>query len=91
MWKLIKIVIPEVKAYWKKLGYSIKYKTSQIKAIEKDGKDVDERCIMLLENWLDTPYGCTPKTWGKLIERISDVDELYAAAERIQEKLLEGN
>ena len=88
MWNLIKLVIPEVKAHWKNLAYSMEYKTAQIKAIETDGGDVSERCTELLQDWLDTSHGCTPKTWEKLLERIKDVDELYAAAERIKESLL---
>ena len=87
MWKLKKLVIPEVKAHWEDLAYSLDYKSAQIKAIERDGKDVSERCTKLLQDWLDTNHGCTPKTWEKLLERIKDVDELYAAAERIKEGL----
>ena len=82
-----KLVIPEVKAHWEDLAYSLDYETVQIKAIERDGKDVSERCTKLLQDWVDTNHGCTPKTWEKLFERIKDVDELYAAAERIEEGL----
>ena len=89
MWKLKKLVIPEVKAHWEDLAYSLEYQTPQIKAIERDGKDVNERCTKLLQDWLETNHGCTPKTWEKLLEKIKDVDELYSAAEHIQENLLE--
>ena len=65
----------------------MEYETAQIEAIEKDGKDVNEKCSKLLQNWLETSHGCTPKTWEKLLERIEDVDELYAAAERIKKKM----
>ena len=88
MWKLIKYVIPEVKAYWKPLAYSLGYEIAQVEAIERDGNDVNEKCTKLLQDWLETNHGCTPKTWEKLFERIKDVNELYAAVERIQENLL---
>ena len=86
MWKLKKLVIPEVKAHWEDLAYSMDYKTAQIQAIKRDGKDVSERCTKLLQDWLETNHGCAPKTWGKLVEKIKDVDELYAATERIKKK-----
>ena len=86
MWDLKKIVILEVKADWENLAYALGYKTAQIKAIERDGRDVNERCTKLLQDWLETNHGCAPKTWEKLLERISFVDELYAAASRIKEK-----
>ena len=89
MWKMKKIVIPEVKAHWEDLAYSMDYEIAQVDAIKENGKDVGERCSKLFKDWLETPHGCSPKTWGKLIERIRDVDELYAAADRIQERLLE--
>ena len=90
MRKLIKLVIPEVKAHWKNLAYSMDYKTAEINAMESDGKDVSERCTKLFEDWLDTNHGCTPKTWEKLLERIKEVPKLDAAAERIKENLLGG-
>ena len=88
MWTLKKLVIPEVMADWEDLAFSMGYKNAQIKAIKRDGKDVSEQCTKLLQDWLDTNHGWTPKTWEKLLERIKDVDQLYAAADRIKEGLL---
>ena len=90
MWKLRKLVVPEVKACWDNLAFSMEYEIPQVEAIKRDGKDVSEQCATkLFQDWLETSHGCTPKTWRKLLERIKDVDELYAAADRIKEKLLE--
>ena len=86
MWKLKKVVIPEVKAHWYDLAYSLNYEIAQVQLIERDGRDVSERCTKLLQDWLDTNHGCTPKTWEKLLERIKEVEKLYAAAGRIKEK-----
>ena len=86
--KLKKLVIPEVKAHWEDLAYSMGYEIAQVGAIDRDGRNVGERCTKLFEDWLESPHGCTPKTWGTLIVRIRDVDELYAAANRIQKNLL---
>ena len=86
--ELTKIVVPEVKAHWEDLAYSMGYEIADVKGIDRDGRNVGDRCTRLFEDWLESPRGCTPKTWKKLIERIRDVDELYAAAERIQKSLL---
>lgn len=87
MWDLISIVIPIVKACWVKLAYSMGYEISNVRGFEGDGKDLEERCQKLFEDWLTTDHGCTPKTWEKLLERIKAIDELKAAAEEIEEKL----
>ena len=87
MRELKNIVVPEVKAEWESLAISMDYRTSEIKAIRKDGDDVEERCLKLFQDWLDTPHGCTPKTWEVLLERIEEVDRLHASAERIRKKL----
>ena len=68
----------------------MEYTIAQVEAIKQDGKDVGDRCSKLFEDWLKTPHGCTPKTWGTLIKRIKDVDELYAAADQIQKEILGG-
>ena len=89
MGDLKKIVIPEVKAHWEDLAYSMKYTIPQVTAIEKDRdlKDLDDRCTKLFKDWLTTNNGCKPKTWQTLLERIEYVNELYAAAERIKKTL----
>ena len=86
---LKKIVIPEVKAHWEDLAYSMKFKISQVEAIERDRdlRGLDDRCTKLFVSWLTTDKGCKPKTWRKLLERIKEVNELYAAAEHIEKTL----
>ena len=39
------------------------------------------------KDWLKSPCDCTLKTWKKLIKRIRNVDELYAAADRIHKNM----
>ena len=89
MWKLIEIVVPEVNASWRNLAYSMGHKPRDIDSIESNGKDVEDRCTKLFEDWLKTDHGDTPRTWQKLLEKIERVSNLYAAAERIKKKLLE--
>lgn len=87
MWDLIKIVIPKIKADWKHLAYSLKYDIPTVKAIERDSRDSGHCCEKLFEDWLSTPHGATPKTWHTLLQKIKEVDSLFAAADDIQREL----
>ena len=89
MWDLIKIVIPKVKAEWKDLAYSMGFKIADIKALETDSnlRNLESQCEKLFENWLSGARGCTPKTLGKLLERIEAVESLFSAAEDIKKEL----
>ena len=87
MWDLIKIVIPEVKAEWKHLAYSMKYNTATVKAIKKDCSDSAECCETLFEDWLSTDHGAAPKTWSTLLQKINDVDTLATAVDDIKGQL----
>ena len=84
MWRLIKTVIPKIKAEWENVAYSMGYDLGTVDAIDKEcnGK-LDRCCQKLFSDWLATDHGCTPKTWQKLLERIGDVDNLAAAVEKI--------
>ena len=88
MWKLIRIVIPKVKASCETLAYSMGFGIEDVRALERDFKDSDKQCRKLFEDWLSGSRGCTPKTWEKLLERIREVDELHAAAGDIEKQLL---
>ena len=79
MWDLIRIVIPEVKASWVNLAYSMGYSVNAVSGFEKDGRDSGEQCRKLFENWLTTGQGCTPKTWQTLLDHLKQINELTAA------------
>ena len=83
------IVVPEVKAEWRSLAISMEYKGSEISTIKKDHDGVEEQCIKLFDDWLETSNGCTPKTWETLLERIKEVPKLFASEGRIRKKLLD--
>ena len=86
--KLQEIVVPEVKAEWYSLAISMEYNIPEISALKKNHEGVQERCIGLFVDWLQTPNGCTPKTWKTLLGRIKGVSNLFASEQRIREKLL---
>ena len=87
MWDMIKIVIPKVKANWKHLAYSLKYDIPDVKAIERDCRDSEQCCEKLFEDWLSTNHGVSPKTWCTLLQKIKEVNSLFAAADDIKREL----
>ena len=87
MWDIMKIVLPQIKSEWKYVATSLRYPPADVKAFEKDSHDVKECCYNLFTDWLSTNRGVTPKTWGRLIERIEDVDNLQDAVKKIKEEV----
>ena len=88
MWDLIKIVIPKIKADWKHFAYSLGYDIPIVKAIERDCRDDSGRCCEnLFEDWLSTDHGVPPKTWCVLLEKIKEVECLFAVADDIKRQL----
>ena len=87
MWDLIKIVIPKIKAEWKYFAYSLEYDIPIVKAIERDCRDSEQCCEKLFEDWLSTEHGVAPKTWCILLQKIKQVERLFAAADDIKSQL----
>ena len=88
MWKLIKIVIPKVKVYWKELAFCMKYSIETVEAFDRDGKDLYESCLKLFIDWLNSSHGPTPKTYKTLLEHIKEVDNLTTASREIKMELI---
>lgn len=89
MHELTKIVIPRVKAEWKDLAYAMRYEIGEVDAFYKDGRDLHERCVNLFTNWMKTNHFPTPQTYQTLLKYIRKVDNLTAASEEIEEKLVQ--
>ena len=49
--------------------------------------DPKQCCTALIEDWISTDNGVKPKTWNKLIEVLSEIDELALATKQIKEAL----
>ena len=85
---MVKIVIPEVKASWIELAYSMDYSVNAVRGFEKDGRNLDEQCRKLFEDWLTTGHGCTPKTWQTLLDHLKQINDLTAAVNNIEKELI---
>ena len=85
---LHEIVVPRIAAKWNVvadyLGYEVEYK----QLIEKKcNHDPESCCVKLLEDWLSSNRGVTPKSWSKLIEVLGEIKSLKAATEKIVKDL----
>ena len=45
-------------------------------------------CKALLEDWVTTDNGAKPKTWRRLIEALSEIEELEPVMDYIKQKLM---
>ena len=81
---LHEIVVPRIAADWSMvadyLGYEVEYK----RMIEKKCHDDPMRCcVELLEDWLSSDRGVSPKTWSTLIKALRGIKSLTATTEKI--------
>ena len=88
--ELTKIVIPRVKAHWKDLAYAMKYGIGDVEGFYKDGRDLQERCVNLITDWIKTNHFPMPQTYQTLLKYIRKVDNLSTASVEIEKKLVEG-
>ena len=85
---LNKIVVPRIKAEWKDVAFSMGYEPHDVDAIDQDFRNLKQRCQYLFADWLGKNHN---PTWEALIKYIKDVEDLVAAAEKIEEDLVSGN
>ena len=91
MFELTEIVIPKIKAEWESLAQCMRYSTQEIKGFKKDSQDSGECCKNLLDNWINTGHGPKPKTYQTLLKHIKKINNLTAASEAVEKKLIKGN
>ena len=84
MFELSEYVIPKVMNQWECLAYCMKYKQREVKIFRRDSQDINQCCIKMFSNWLETSYGPTPKTYQTLLNYIKSIDDLTAASEEIE-------
>ena len=89
MSNLNKIVVSEVAAEWEDVAYALQYTIPTVKLIRSKHKDPRKCCKELFEDWLTTDNGAKPKTWQTLLNKLKEIQELYAATETITEKLMQ--
>lgn len=78
-------VVPMVATKWESIGYVLGFDTEQIEIIKCDHKEVEKRCEELFRRWLSGNTGKSPKTWSVFLKLLSEIPELTAAREKLEE------
>ncbi|XP_065908634.1 uncharacterized protein [Dysidea avara] len=85
---LHEVVIPRIAADWSLVADYLEYEVEDKKVIQKKHhNDPIECCVELLENWLSSNKGVSPKSWSKLIEVLGQIKSLTSTTEKIIEDL----
>jgi len=90
MWKLTKIVVPQIMAHWEDVAYnSLHYDVPTVAAIDAKHKGDPKKCCQeLFKDWLSTDNGINPKTWQTLLKQFKQVEELAASVENIENQII---
>jgi len=88
MGDLNEIVIPRIQAEWENVAFALRYKIAMVKTIrEKYHEDPRKCCSGLLQDWLTSGNGNSPKTWRTLLNALKRMNELTSAVEEIETEL----
>ena len=83
-----KVIIPEVCFCWRTVADYLEYPVAKKKEIEERQRgDPYKCCAELMEDWLASDRGVTPKTWQTLLSVLKEVGELSTSS--IEQSLLE--
>ena len=85
---LIKFVIPRVAFMWRTVADFLDYDINITEGIaEKYKEDPNKCCDGLFRDWLSTNHGVSSKTWGTLMTRLKEIDQLAVAVSDIEKDL----
>ena len=83
------IVIPRVAAHWSMLADYLEYELWYKQLIQETcNNDPLKCCVMLLEDWLSSKRGVSPKSWRLLIAVLREIKVLTSATRKIEEELI---
>ena len=85
---LHEIVVPRIKNDWSMVADYLEYEVKYKRAIKESCQnDPMKCCVELLEDWLSSDRGVSPKSWSRLIEALKEIKSLTATTEKIIEDL----
>ena len=85
---LHEIVVPRIAADWSIVADYLEYEVEYKQAIkERCQNDPMKCCVELLEDWLSSDRGVSPKSWSRLIETLKGINSLTAITEMIMQDL----
>ena len=87
---LHEIVVPRIAADWSIVADYLEYEVEYKRIIkERCHHDPVKCCVELLEDWLSSDRGVSPKSWSRLIEALKGIKNLKATIEKIVQELVE--
>lgn len=82
------IVIPRISSSWSIVADYLEYKLEDKKLIKaKFPNDPMKCCVELLEDWLSSNRGVSPKSWSSLIKALKQIKDLAGITEKIVQDL----
>ena len=85
---LHEIVVSRIAADWSIVADYLEYEVEYKQVIkERCQNDPMKCCVELLEDWLSSDRGVSPKSWSRLIEALKEIKSLTAATEMIMQDL----
>ena len=85
---LHEIVVPRIAADWSMVADYLEYELEYKRLIGEKCRDNPQKCcVELLEDWLTSNRGVSPKSWSKLIEVLREIKSLKATTEKIVKDL----
>ena len=86
---MYKLVIPQISAHWKIVAAYLEYPLTKKKEIdERHHGDPSNCCTELMEDWLTSNQGVSPKSWHKLLSVLKEIGQLSSAANYIEQCLI---
>ena len=77
MKQLLTIVVPRIAWVWDQVAYCMEFSIYRIRIIRKLFRDdTEECCYHLLQEWIGTDQGVTPKNWYTLLSVLKNVEAL---------------
>ena len=81
---LHEVVVPRIAADWSIVADYLNYEVEYKRVIkERCHHDPEKCCAELLEDWLSSDRGVSPKSWSTLIEALRGIKKLTATTEKI--------
>ena len=88
MEQLHAIVVPRIAMEWDKVAHFLEFSCFDIISIRQQyGDDLEKSCCHLLEKWISTDQGVTPKNWATLLSALSQIKILTLANNEIETEL----
>ena len=88
MKQLLTSVVPRIAAKWDRVAHYLEFSIPSIQTIQRQYRDDPEECCYhLLEKWISTDQGVTPKNWTTLLSVLKQIKALTSVCNEIKKDL----